>query len=82
MKGICNITSYYGNFIIENLSSKPNQTPHEIQTEDTALEFSKLFTENIEKNIETLKEQIQFTNDVFLSFLFLYIYIRIIRNTE
>ena len=33
-KGICNITSYYGIIITENVSPKPNHTTHQIQTDD------------------------------------------------
>ena len=41
LKGICNITSYYGTFTFEIVSTKPNLITNPIQTDDKDIEFSK-----------------------------------------
>ena len=71
IKGICNITSYYGIPNIKFLTSEPNQTTNPIQTDDIDKEFSKVFTEYIkiirDKNSERANSV--FTNDVFLKII-------------
>ena len=55
LKGICNITSFYGIFTIEIESPQPNHIKYQIQTDDRDIEFSKVFTDYI----KIYKEQIQ-----------------------
>ena len=44
LKGMCNITSYYGIFTVEIVSPKPNHATHQIQTDDIDIKiFHRLY---------------------------------------
>ena len=75
LKGVCNITSYYGIFKIEFLSSKPNHSTRQIQADDIDIEFSKVFTDYI-KNIHRNSERASsiFTYMFSQKFIAIYLY--------
>ena len=67
LKEICNLTQQYGIYTIEILTPRTFHGKYVIQTDDTDLEFSKVFTEYI-KSIQYQNSQRAnsiFTNEVF-----------------
>ena len=66
LKATCKITLYYGIFSIEIVSSKPNHTTHQIQTDVINIEISKVFTDYIKiNNTKIHKKQIQYLQTMF-----------------
>ena len=83
LKVICNITSFYGIFTIEIVSTKPNLIEHQLQTDDIDIEFSKVCTDYIKK-VQHQKSQRAhsiFTNDVF-SIIYGYLSILEFKKTQ